>query len=117
MSGSAAFLIFQRWRALRKATVLHAWQGLGYYAMARNLHATAKTIVDQYGCRFPKSIEQMRQLPGIGKYTAHAVAAFAFDQSVPIVEANTARVLARIFNLQTPIDKTAGREVLWNRAT
>jgi len=59
----------------------------------------------------------MRQLPGIGKYTAHAVASFAFDQSVPIVEANTARVLARVFNLQIPIDKTAGREILWNRAT
>jgi A/G-specific adenine glycosylase len=100
-----------------ESDVLHAWQGLGYYARARNLHATAKTIVDGHGCRFPKSIEQMRRLPGIGKYTAHAVAAFAFDQSVPIVEANAARVLARIFNLQTSIDKTAGREFLWNRAT
>ncbi len=99
-----------------ESDVLHAWQGLGYYARARNLHATAKTIVDRHGCRFPKSLEQMRQLPGIGKYTAHAVAAFAFDQSVPIVEANAARVLARIFNLQTSIDKTAGREFLWNRA-
>ena len=114
------FCRFPDFSALARASesdVLHAWQGLGYYARARNLHATAKTIVDQYGCRFPKSIEQIRQLPGIGKYTAHAVAAFAFDQSVPIVEANTARVLARIFNLQIPIDKTAGREVLWNRAT
>ena len=96
--------------------VLHGWQGLGYYARARNLHAAAKMIVDRHVGRFPKSIEQMRQLPGIGKYTAHAVANFAFDQSVPIVEANTARVLARIFNVQTPIDKTAGREFLWNRA-
>ena len=100
-----------------KSEVLHAWQGLGYYARARNLQATAKTIVDRHGGRLPKSIDQMRQLPGIGKYTAHAVASFAFNQSVPIVEANTARVLARIFNLQTPIDKTAGREILWNRAT
>ena len=97
--------------------VLHAWQGLGYYARARNLHATAKIIVDRHGGHFPEAIDQMRQLPVIGKYTAHAVATFAFDQSVPIVEANTARVLARIFNLQIPIDKTAGREILWNRAT
>jgi A/G-specific adenine glycosylase len=89
-----------------ESDVLHAWQGLGYYARARNLHATAKTIVHRHGGRFPKLIEQMQQLPGIGKYTAHAVAGFAFDQSVPIVEANTARVLARIFNLRTPIDKT-----------
>jgi len=113
------FCRFPDFSALARASesdVLHAWQGLGYYARARNLHATAKTIVDQYGCRFPKSIEQMRQLPGIGKYTAHAVATFAFDQSVPLVETNAARVLARIFNLQTPIDKTAGREFLWNRA-
>jgi A/G-specific adenine glycosylase len=100
-----------------KSDVLHAWEGLGYYARARNLQATAKTIVDRDGGRFVKSITQMRQLPGIGKYTAHAVASFAFNQSVPIVETNTARVLARIFNLQTPIDKTAGREILWNRAT
>jgi A/G-specific adenine glycosylase len=113
------FRRFPDFSALARASesdVLHAWQGLGYYARARNLHATAKTIVDRYGCRFPKSIEQTRQLPGIGKYIAHAVAAFAFDQSVPIVEANAARVLARIFNLQTSIDKSAGREFLWNRA-
>jgi A/G-specific adenine glycosylase len=111
---------FPDFSALARASendVLHAWQGLGYYARARNLHATAKTIVDRQGGHFPGAIDQMRQLPGIGKYTAHAVATFAFDQSVPIVEANTARVLARIFNLQIPIDKTAGREILWNRAT
>jgi len=111
---------FPDFSALARASendVLHAWQGLGYYARARNLHATAKTIVDRHGGHFPEAIDQMRQLPGIGKYTAHAVATFAFDQSVPIVEANTARVLARIFNLQIPIDKTAGREILWNRAT
>jgi A/G-specific adenine glycosylase len=110
---------FPDFSALARASendVLHAWQGLGYYARARNLHATAKTIVDRHGGHFPEAIDQMRQLPGIGKYTAHAVASFAFDLSVPIVEANTARFLARIFNLQIPIDKAAGREVLWNRA-
>ena len=80
--------------------VLHAWQGLGYYARARNLHATAKTVMDRHGGHFPRAIEQMQQLPGIGKYTAHAVANFAFNQSVPIVEANTGRVLARLFNLR-----------------
>jgi A/G-specific adenine glycosylase len=96
--------------------VLHAWQGLGYYARARNLHATAGAIVNRHSGRFPTSIEQMRQLPGVGKYTAHAVASFALDQPVPIVEANTARVLARLFDLQTPIDQVAGREALWNRA-
>src|SRR6266853_6319861 len=58
--------------------VLRAWQGLGYYVRARNLHATASTVVDRYRGRFPGSVEQMQDLPGIGKYTAHAVASFAF---------------------------------------
>lgn len=93
--------------------VLRAWQGLGYYARARNLHATAKTLMDRLGGNFPREIEQMRQLPGIGKYTAHAVASFAFNQPVPIVETNTARVLARLFNLRESIDCDAGRKTLW----
>jgi A/G-specific adenine glycosylase len=107
---------FPNFRTLARASeteVLHAWQGLGYYARARNLHRTAKLVVDRHRGNFPCSIEQMRALPGIGKYTAHAVATFAFDQAVPIVEANTARVLSRVFNLQTPIDSTAGQNKLW----
>ena len=96
--------------------VLHTWQGLGYYARARNLHATAKAIEHRHHGEFPSRIERMRELPGIGRYTAHAVASFAFDQAVPIVEANTARVLARLFNLQIPIDQAAGRQALWNHA-
>jgi A/G-specific adenine glycosylase len=96
--------------------VLREWQGLGYYGRAQNLHATAKTVMDRHGGNFPPEIEQMRQLSGIGKYTAHAVASFAFDQSVPIVEANTARVLARLFNFRESIDSNAGRKTLWQYA-
>jgi A/G-specific adenine glycosylase len=96
--------------------VLRAWQGLGYYARARNLHAAAKTVMDRHGGNFPREIEQMRQLTGIGKYTAHAVASFAFNQSVPIVEANTARVLARFFNFRESIDSDEGRKKLWQHA-
>ena len=96
--------------------VLRAWQGLGYYARARNLHATAKTVMDRHGGKFPQDIDQMRQLSGIGKYTAHAVASFAFSQSVPIVEANTGRVLARLFNLRESIDSDLGRRTLWQHA-
>jgi len=99
-----------------EAGVLHAWQGLGYYARARNLHATAGIVVNRYGGHFPHAIARMRELPGIGRYTANAIATFAFDQSVPIVEANTARVITRLFNLRRPIDCTAGREALWKRA-
>jgi A/G-specific adenine glycosylase len=96
--------------------VLRAWQGLGYYARARNLHATARAVLDQHHGRFPQSIEQMQQLPGIGKYTAHAVASFAFNQSVPIVEANTARVLTRLFDFRKPIDSDAACKTLWQYA-
>ena len=96
--------------------VLRAWQGLGYYARARNLHATAKAVMDRHGGNFPRGVEQMRQLSGIGKYTAHAVASFAFNQSVPIVEANTGRVLARLFNLRKSIDSDPGRRMLWQNA-
>src|SRR5262249_28943797 len=96
--------------------VLRAWQGLGYYARARNLHATARTIMDQHGGRFPRAIELMQQFPGIGKYTAHAVASFAFDRSVPIVESNTGGVLGRLFNFRGSIDADTGRRTLWRHA-
>ena len=96
--------------------VLRAWQGLGYYARARNLHATARIVMDRQLGRFPRSVEQMQQLPGIGKYTAHAVASFAFDQSVPIVESNTARVLTRLFDFRESIDSDPGRQTLWQYA-
>jgi len=96
--------------------VLRAWQGLGYYARARNLHATAKAVMDRHSGNFPWRIEQMRQLSGIGKYTAHAVACFAFNQSVPIVEANTGRALARLFNLRESIDSDLGQRALWQHA-
>jgi A/G-specific adenine glycosylase len=96
--------------------VLHAWQGLGYYARARNLRATAQAIMEKHGGRFPKSLDAIRALPGVGRYTANAVATFALNQPVPIVEANIARLLARLFNLQIPVDTSQGREVLWQRA-
>lgn len=96
--------------------VLHAWQGLGYYARARNLHAAAKIVQRRHRGKFPREISAIRALPGVGRYTAHAVATFSFDQSVPIVEANTARVLARLFDLQMPIDRAPGREKLWFHA-
>jgi A/G-specific adenine glycosylase len=110
---------FPDFRSLARASeneVLRAWQGLGYYARARNLHATAKTVIGRHDGQFPWAIDQMRQLPGIGKYTAHAAASFAFDQSVPIVEANTGRVLARLFNLRESIDSGGGRKTLWQHA-
>ena len=111
---------FPNFASLARASenqVLRAWQGLGYYTRARNLHATAKTVMKRHNGNFPRATDQMRQFSGIGKYTAHAVASFAFNQSVPIIEANTARLLARLFNLRESIDSDLGRRTLWQHAT
>src|SRR6059058_570319 len=89
-----------------ESDILHAWQGLGYYARARNLHAAAKIVNARHGGRFPHDLAAIRALSGIGRYTANALATFAFDQPVPIVETNTDRVLARLFDLHSPIDQT-----------
>jgi A/G-specific adenine glycosylase len=97
--------------------VLHAWQGLGYYARARHLHATAKIVRDRHGGRLPIDPTAIRDLPGIGRYTANAIATFAFDRSVPIVEANIARLLARIYNYKQPIDSSRGHEAIWQLAS
>lgn len=102
--------------AASEQEVLHAWQGLGYYTRARNLRATAMAVMEKHGGVFPQRLAEIENLPGIGRYTARAVATFAFDQSVPIVEANTARLLARLSDLQVPIDTSAGREMLWSTA-
>jgi len=103
-------------RSLASATeseVLHAWEGLGYYARARNLHRCAKTLYGSLSTEFPNSPDALRSLPGIGRYTANAIAVFAFNKSLPIVEANTARVLTRLFNIRAPIDSTPVRRELW----
>ena len=71
----------------------------------------------QHNGRLPENVERLRELPGLGRYTANAIATFAFDQSVPVVEANIARLLARLLNLQVPIDSAAGREAIWSLAT
>lgn len=96
--------------------VLKAWEGLGYYRRARNLHRLAQTIVREHRGIFPRDIAASRALPGIGDYTAGAVASFAFDDKQPVVDGNVARVLARIFDDATPVDSTEGRKRLWFRA-
>jgi A/G-specific adenine glycosylase len=96
--------------------VLRAWQGLGYYSRARNLHATAKIVQNRYRGVFLGDIAAIRGLPGVGRYTANAVATFAFNQPVPVVEANTARVIARLFDMRVAIDSAIGREKLWQNA-
>ncbi|MBC8267173.1 MAG: A/G-specific adenine glycosylase [Rhodospirillaceae bacterium] len=83
--------------------VLHAWQGLGYYARARNLHRCAKVLVTEFGGRFPESEKELLRLPGIGAYTAAAITAIAFGQPSAPVDGNIARVIARLMKLETPL--------------
>ena len=91
-----------------------SWAGLGYYARARNLHAAAKRIVDDHGGTFPAEPAVLRTLPGIGRYTAAAVASFAFDADVATVDTNIERVLTRVFRLRGPT-RTRERR-LWELA-
>jgi A/G-specific adenine glycosylase len=83
--------------------VLRLWQGLGYYSRARNLHACAKVVVEKWGGAFPPTYQELLSLPGIGRYTAAAIASFAFKQAVPVVDGNVYRVLARLFGDTTDI--------------
>ncbi len=96
-------------RAAREE-VLHAWQGLGYYRRAHLLHACARELASRYGGRIPEAPEELRRLPGIGPYTAAAVAAIAFDRAVVPLDANVERVLARLFAIDTPLPR--GRRAL-----
>jgi A/G-specific adenine glycosylase len=83
--------------------VLHAWQGLGYYARARNLHACAKAVMRDHGGVFPDTEAGLRTLPGVGAYTAAAIAAIAFDHPATVVDGNVERVMARLFRIETPL--------------
>jgi A/G-specific adenine glycosylase len=92
--------------------VMKAWAGLGYYARARNLKACAEQVAREYGGRFPETSAELRKLPGIGDYTAAAIAAIAFDEAVPVVDGNIERVIARVHAIDTPLPeaKPAVRE-------
>jgi A/G-specific adenine glycosylase len=83
--------------------VLKAWAGLGYYARARNLHACARAVADRHGGKIPGSEAALLELPGIGPYTAAAIAAIAFDQCCSPVDGNIERVIARLYALETPL--------------
>ncbi|KAA5603094.1 A/G-specific adenine glycosylase [Blastochloris sulfoviridis] len=99
----AAFPTVEALAAAPVEEVLRRWAGLGYYARARNLHACARAVVQQHGGRFPETEAGLRTLPGIGPYTAAAVAAIAFDQPAAAVDGNVERVIARLVALETPL--------------
>src|SRR5262245_49092677 len=96
--------------------VLRLWEGLGYYRRARQLHAAARQIVKHHAGNFPASYEAVRSLPGIGRYTAGAILSIGLDQRLPILEANTVRVLSRLTAYRGDIASTAGQKHLWTVA-
>lgn len=94
-------------RTLALATlqdVLKAWENLGYYSRARNIHAASRIIVNQWDARIPDTIEEIKTLPGIGDYSAGAILSIAYGQSLPAVDGNVRRILSRIFAIRKPVD-------------
>lgn len=117
---------FERWmarfpsvQALADASeqdVLNQWEGLGYYSRARNLQKAAKVVVDELDGKLPRSVDGLRKLPGIGRYTAAAIASMAFGLDEPTLDGNLRRVYARLFNVEIPADSTEGEKILWKIA-
>ena len=90
--------------------VMRLWQGLGYYSRARNLHAAAKAIKINHKGKFPNTYDSIKELKGVGDYTAAAVSSFAFGLPHAVVDGNVYRVLSRLFDIETPINSTQGKK-------
>ncbi|MEM6459303.1 MAG: A/G-specific adenine glycosylase [Planctomycetota bacterium] len=112
----AAFPTVEALAAADEQAVLKLWQGLGYYRRARSLHAAAKAVVAVHGGQVPATAEALSQLPGVGRYTAGAVASVAYDRPEAVVDGNVARVLSRLDRIEEPVDRPAGQRQLWARA-
>jgi A/G-specific adenine glycosylase len=96
--------------------VLSSWEGLGYYSRARNLHRAARIVVAEMNGELPQTPQELQSLPGIGPYTAGAIASIAFGKDVPAVDGNIRRVLSRLFNISIPARTPEGEEILWELA-
>ena len=107
---------FEHLAAADEPQVREAWEGLGYYARARNLQRTAQIVVAEHDGRLPADAQMMRQLPGIGRYTAGAVSSIAYGLDEPILDTNAARVLKRWFGVRTRGGKNALQRRLWDLA-
>lgn len=110
---------FPDWKALAKApegTVIKAWEGLGYYSRARNLHRLAQTVVIEYGGSLPDDPTALRNLPGIGAYTSGAILSIAFGRRHPLVDGNVERVFARLFDWPEDIKSKPSQAQLWSWA-
>jgi A/G-specific adenine glycosylase len=92
------------------------WAGLGYYSRARNLHRAARIVMERHAGQLPGDVDALRELPGVGRYTAGALASIAFDKAAPIVDGNVARVLVRLFAIDGDVRSPAVQERLWTEA-
>jgi A/G-specific adenine glycosylase len=97
----------------RPARVREAWEGLGYYARARNLHSLARVVTRELGGTLPSAPNELERLPGIGAYTAGAMASFAFERRAPLVDTNVARVIRRVFAPRTNPKTARGNQTIW----
>lgn len=111
-----AFPDVQTLAAAKDESVLKLWEGLGYYSRARNLHRAARIVAHDRGGRFPASAEEWQYLPGVGRYTAGAIASIAYGEPVPVLDGNVIRVLSRLFDIEASTDDTATRHRLWELA-
>lgn len=111
----AAFPTVEDLAGASDEAVMQQWAGLGYYRRARNLHAAAKQVAEQGGI-FPSTVEGLLDLPGVGRYTAGAIASIAFGVAAPLLDGNVARVLSRVFAMAEPIDGASGQKQLWGLA-
>ncbi len=109
------FPTVERLAAADEQAVLQAWSGLGYYRRARLLHRGARYVVEQLGGRLPEPAEQLRAIPGVGEYTAGAIASIAFDRPEPLVDGNVARVLSRVEGIEDPKQQQATARRHWAR--
>lgn len=100
----------------RTDKVMKLWQGLGYYSRARHLHETAKNITENYDGIFPADYTVLKNLKGVGEYTAAAIASFAYNLPYPVIDGNVYRVLARIFGIEEPIDTAYGKKLFRQKA-
>jgi A/G-specific adenine glycosylase len=96
--------------------VLAVWEGLGYYSRGRNLHKASQLVMQAYGGELPRTAEELRRLPGIGRYTAAAIASLAFGQDEATLDGNIRRVLSRVFNVDIPASSSQGERRLWELA-
>ncbi|MBN2502457.1 MAG: A/G-specific adenine glycosylase [Anaerolineales bacterium] len=102
--------------AANQQEVLNLWEGLGYYSRARNLYKAAQIVVAEHDGKLPADVKALEALPGIGRYTARAIASLSFGLDYPVVDGNVKRVLARVFNLETPVDTGVGEKEIWRLA-